>query len=221
LLQGLDFQNDQKLHIQPAVIQNPPIIPPPVPAVVKPILQQQRLLQPAPTVQKLLPANISPQPILTNQVTPKAIPHIQPAQTVVAVSKPNTQATVQGTPIRLVDPSSLGVLILGNNFTYNNVVTMQPSNGGQLVNVSPSLLSTTNLVNQANICPPSPTDNGMQPVKKSSHNAIERRYRNSINDKILELKNLIAGEEAKVFICIRIFIHLEKITLISAFINQR
>ena len=197
MLQGLDFQNDQKIHIQPAVIQASPIIPAPVPTVVKPI-QQQRLLQPAPPVQKLLPANISPQPaILTNQTTPKTIPHIQPAQTVVAVSKPNTQATVQGTPIRLVDSSSLGVLILGNNFTYNNVVTMQPSNGGQLVNVSPSLLTTTNMVNQANICPPSPTDN-MPPVKKSSHNAIERRYRNSINDKILELKNLIAGEEAKV-----------------------
>jgi sterol regulatory element-binding transcription factor 1 len=45
--------------------------------------------------------------------------------------------------------------------------------------------------------PPSPT-HGSPVIKKSSHNAIERRYRNSINDKILELKNLIAGEEAKV-----------------------
>lgn len=33
--------------------------------------------------------------------------------------------------------------------------------------------------------------------KRNSHNAIEKRYRSSINDKILELKNLIAGEEAK------------------------
>ncbi|RXG72584.1 Sterol regulatory element-binding protein 1 [Armadillidium vulgare] len=33
--------------------------------------------------------------------------------------------------------------------------------------------------------------------KKSSHNEIEKRYRCSINDKILELKNLVAGEEAK------------------------
>lgn len=34
--------------------------------------------------------------------------------------------------------------------------------------------------------------------KRNSHNAIEKRYRCSINDKIIELKNLVAGEEAKV-----------------------
>ncbi|XP_015174364.1 PREDICTED: sterol regulatory element-binding protein 1 [Polistes dominula] len=34
-------------------------------------------------------------------------------------------------------------------------------------------------------------------VKRSAHNAIERRYRTSINDKITELKNIIAGCDAK------------------------
>lgn len=34
--------------------------------------------------------------------------------------------------------------------------------------------------------------------KKKSHNAIERRYRTSINDKIVELKNIICGTDAKV-----------------------
>jgi len=33
---------------------------------------------------------------------------------------------------------------------------------------------------------------------KSSHNIIERRYRTSINDKIMELKDMILGTEAKV-----------------------
>jgi hypothetical protein len=43
--------------------------------------------------------------------------------------------------------------------------------------------------------------------KRTSHNAIEKRYRLSINDKITELKDLVAGTEAKVrniftlFIC--------------------
>lgn len=35
-------------------------------------------------------------------------------------------------------------------------------------------------------------------VKKSAHNAIERRYRTSINDRIIELKNMLVGEDAKV-----------------------
>lgn len=34
-------------------------------------------------------------------------------------------------------------------------------------------------------------------VKRSAHNAIERRYRTSINDKITELKNLVVGDSAK------------------------
>lgn len=33
--------------------------------------------------------------------------------------------------------------------------------------------------------------------KRSAHNAIERRYRTSINDKIVELKNMIVGMDAK------------------------
>lgn len=34
--------------------------------------------------------------------------------------------------------------------------------------------------------------------KRNAHNAIERRYRSSINDKIVELKNMVVGPEAKV-----------------------
>lgn len=33
--------------------------------------------------------------------------------------------------------------------------------------------------------------------KRSAHNAIERRYRTSINDKIVELKNIVVGVDAK------------------------
>uniref|UniRef100_A0A8C9SBF3 BHLH domain-containing protein n=1 Tax=Scleropages formosus TaxID=113540 RepID=A0A8C9SBF3_SCLFO len=34
--------------------------------------------------------------------------------------------------------------------------------------------------------------------KRTAHNAIEKRYRSSINDKIIELRDLVAGSEPKV-----------------------
>lgn len=46
------------------------------------------------------------------------------------------------------------------------------------------------------------TSGGKEPkvkeVKRSAHNAIERKYRTSINDRIVELKNIIVGIDAKV-----------------------
>uniref|UniRef100_A0A0N8DDS0 Sterol regulatory element-binding protein n=1 Tax=Daphnia magna TaxID=35525 RepID=A0A0N8DDS0_9CRUS len=184
---GDNFHLLKPAIIQPTVAPQKTIIPIPV---VEPKPIQQRLLQTVP-VAKIVPA-ISPQAVSKATPVPaKTTPqHIQPAQPVL-VNKANQQSSV-GTPIR-VDSSSLGVLILGNTFGYNSVVTVQP-NGG-LVNVNSSVLGSTNMFN-GNSNPPSPSDRPPV-IKKSSHNAIERRYRNSINDKILELKNLIAGEEAK------------------------
>ena len=40
--------------------------------------------------------------------------------------------------------------------------------------------------------------------KRTAHNAIEKRYRLSINDKIIELKDLVVGPEAKVWFTLEI-----------------
>jgi len=37
-----------------------------------------------------------------------------------------------------------------------------------------------------------------KPEKQKAHNAIEKRYRMSINDKIMELKDMLVGPTAKV-----------------------
>ena len=44
--------------------------------------------------------------------------------------------------------------------------------------------------------------------KKTSHNAIEKRYRLSINDKIVELRDLVDGKDSKVKLIIVLFFML-------------
>lgn len=62
--------------------------------------------------------------------------------------------------------------------------------------ISPGNTSTTSN-NSENKLPVSRAQPKVKEVKRSAHNAIERRYRTSINDKITELKNLVVGEAAK------------------------
>lgn len=55
--------------------------------------------------------------------------------------------------------------------------------------------------------------------RRSAHNAIERRYRTSINDRIIELKDLLVGPDTKV--CTEnIRICYQKIAYSSTFINS-
>lgn len=65
----------------------------------------------------------------------------------------------------------------------------------------PVVLDTTGVANTTttidNKVPISRVVPKVKEVKRSAHNAIERRYRTSINDKIIELKNMIVGESAK------------------------
>ncbi|XP_061394927.1 sterol regulatory element-binding protein 1 [Musca vetustissima] len=80
-------------------------------------------------------------------------------------------------------PSSSPGLTAGNHH--------QPQQSGQS---PPQDKLPINRSPQSQSQPPQPK---VKEVKRSAHNAIERRYRTSINDKINELKNLVVGESAK------------------------
>ncbi|XP_051170563.1 sterol regulatory element-binding protein 1 [Leptopilina boulardi] len=71
------------------------------------------------------------------------------------------------------------------------------SNGTVLTTGIPVMLDTDKVqINRLNTT----STTGMprvKEVKRSAHNAIERRYRTSINDKIVELKNIVVGVDAK------------------------
>uniref|UniRef100_A0A0A1XBK7 Sterol regulatory element-binding protein 2 n=1 Tax=Zeugodacus cucurbitae TaxID=28588 RepID=A0A0A1XBK7_ZEUCU len=65
------------------------------------------------------------------------------------------------------------------------------------LNASNNLSKVGNISSVENKVPINRIQPKKKEVKRSAHNAIERRYRTSINDKISELKNLIIGESAK------------------------
>ena len=99
------------------------------------------------------------------------------------VYKTPTLATI-ATPIQTIDKNTTTVL--------TSIPVVMDSDHVSVAR----FVSTSNKNDQ-----PNQTQIPIKGEKRStSHNAIEKRYRCSINDKIVELKNLVAGEDAKVII---------------------
>lgn len=126
-------------------------------------------------------------------------------QTKIATTTPTTSATQ---PILQSVTTGNVISLQGKQLLFQTNPTVMYSTGTASVtnsNVSHALVNGT-LVTTTRIPVVLESENKVpiqrmvpkvKEVKRSAHNAIERRYRTSINDKIIELKNIVVGDAAK------------------------
>lgn len=132
----------------------------------------------------------TPVVVATTTTSPSIIQSI-PAQVI-------SLQSVGGNKQQLVFQTSSPTVMYTTTSSSNN--THNGQNIHHLVNgtiVQATRLSTTGNGDTENKVPITRIMPKVKEVKRSAHNAIERRYRTSINDKIIELKNMMVGETAK------------------------
>nr|CAD7594673.1 unnamed protein product [Timema genevievae] len=104
-------------------------------------------------------------------------------------------STVMYTTASLSSPVQSGIPTLVNT-SHGTILT---AGKRSIRSCIPVVLETDKFpINRLTAVPVMPVrEPKVKEVKRSAHNAIERRYRTSINDKIIELKNMTVGVDAK------------------------
>ncbi|XP_076274163.1 sterol regulatory element binding protein [Rhynchophorus ferrugineus] len=168
---------------------------------------------------KNVPAQPQPQTVLlssssVHQKTPQLVYSTLPLQSnqhiILQQSQvPNKKSAIakQNSKPSLIQPVVLQAKFLTseNPIPTSTVMYTSPNQTSSLHTIltAPQIITTTGIpvmvdadkvaINRI----PQGKETKVKEVKRSAHNAIERKYRTSINDKIIELKNIVVGEEAK------------------------
>ncbi|XP_058445375.1 sterol regulatory element-binding protein 1 [Malaya genurostris] len=151
----------------------------------------------------ILPANLRVKNLLTTKTTTVAAPTTTTAaaipvmQQVITFQSGDKQVLLQANPTTVVTANTQNIHTLvntpnGSIFTTGIPLVLDSSeNQGKLqINRLPQPAHQS----AASAGSPQPK---VKEVKRSAHNAIERRYRTSINSCIIELKNIVVGVDAK------------------------
>lgn len=168
-------------------LANNPIVSTPFVTSASPISQQQTIIN-----------NLTPvQMVFSNANAAKTV--MQPVQKYTKIADPKP-ITVKNSVVDnsgnsyILSPAVMytGATTVASN-SLQNIQLIDASNGAILTTHVPV---STIMVDHESEKTTSPVPK-VKEVKRSTHNAIERRYRTSINDKIVELKNMLVGEAGK------------------------
>ncbi|XP_029432350.1 sterol regulatory element-binding protein 1 isoform X2 [Rhinatrema bivittatum] len=179
--QGVLGQQPQNLPSAPQQIQ-----PVTVQTQVQNISAQQLLAAATPSTAQSVPPQIQQVPVLLQ-------PHFIKAESLLLA----TVKTDIGTVVSAV--KTPGITSLATTTAIQSAPLQVPAlmSGGTILTTVPMVVDTDKLPINRLTASGKPVLIQGKGEKRTAHNAIEKRYRSSINDKIIELKDLVVGTEAK------------------------